>query len=54
MSKKLRDLFENIEFEALVGNGEVLSVIYNSISKKVLLNLSMEYVPDSDHVLSAG
>ncbi|MCH5199443.1 MAG: PolC-type DNA polymerase III [Oscillospiraceae bacterium] len=54
MSKKLTDLFENIEFEALVGNGEVLSVIYNSISKIMLLNLSMEDVPDSSHVLSAA
>ena len=54
MSKKLSDLFENIEFEALVGNGKVLSVIYNSISKKLLLNISMEDVPDSVHVLSAG
>ena len=54
MSKKLNELFENTEFEALVGNGEVLSVIYNSISKKMLLNLSMEDVPDSSHVLSAA
>ena len=54
MSKKLNELFENTEFEALVGNGEVLSVIYNTISKKMLLNLSMEDVPDSSHVLSAA
>ena len=54
MSKKLNELFENTEFEALVGNGEVLSVIYNSISKKMLLNISMEDVPDSSHVLSAA
>ena len=54
MSKKLCDLFENIEFEALVGNGEVLSVIYNSLSKKILLNLFMEDVPDSVHVLTAA
>lgn len=54
MSKKLNELFENIEFEALVCNGEVLSVIYNSISKKMLLNLSMEDVPDSSHILSAA
>ena len=54
MSRKLNELFENIEFEALVGNGEVLSLIYNSISKKMLLNLSMEDVPESSHVLSAA
>ena len=54
MSKKLNELFENVEFEALVGNGEVLSVIYNSLSKKILLNLSMEDVPDSVHVLTAA
>ena len=54
MSKKLNDLFENLEFEALVGNGEVLSVIYNSISKRMLLNISMDDVPDSSHILSAA
>ena len=54
MSKKLGELFKDIEFETLVGSGEVLSVIYNSISKKLLLNLSMEDVPESAHVLSAA
>ena len=54
MSKKLSDLFDNIEFEGLVGSGEVLSVIYNSLSKTMLLQLSMEDVPEAAQILSAA
>ncbi|MBD5104101.1 MAG: PolC-type DNA polymerase III [Ruminococcaceae bacterium] len=54
MSKKLSDLFENIKFNETVGGGEVLSIIYNSVSRGLLLQLSMEDVPDSSEILSAA
>ena len=54
MSKKLKDLFLSVRFDDTVGEGEVLSVVYNSLSKGLLIQLSMDDVPDSASVLSAA
>ena len=53
-SKKLCELFDNIEFKGLVGNGEVLSMIYHSITKVLLLNIAMEDIPESEEILKAA
>lgn len=53
-SKKLCELFDNIEFKGLVGNGEVLSMIYQSITKVLLLNIAMEDIPQSEEILKAA
>lgn len=54
MSKKLKDLFVNLVFDEITGGGEVTSIIYNSVSKGLLLQLSMEDVPESSLILSAA
>lgn len=54
MSKKLFDLFNECEFDETVGSGEVCSVIFNKLSKTMLIQLSMEDVPDSDKILAAA
>lgn len=53
-SRMLCELFEDIEFDGLIGNGEVLSIIYYSIRKALLFNIAMDDVPDSSVVLSAA
>ena len=54
MSKKLKDLFVNLVFDEITGGGEVTSIIYNSVSKGLLLQLSMEDVQESYLILSAA
>lgn len=54
MSKKLSDLFENIEFNDIIGSGDVLSIIYNSLNGSLMLQLSMDNVPESEQILSAA
>lgn len=54
MSKKLCELFNNIEFESIVGNGEVLSIAYDRIKKIFSLKIGMDDIPDSADILSAS
>lgn len=54
MSKKLCDLFENADFSEEVGNGEVCSIIYNQKSKTMLIQLSMDDVPESESIIAAA
>ncbi|MDE7280168.1 MAG: hypothetical protein K2N36_00305 [Ruminiclostridium sp.] len=54
MAKKLFDLFENTEFGKIVGNGEVCSLIYNKKGNSMLIQLSMEDVPDSKDIFDAA
>lgn len=54
MSKKLVDLFNECEFDENVGNGEVCSVIFNKLSRSMLIQLSMEDVPDAEKILAAA
>ena len=54
MSKKLFDLFENAEFGKIVGNGEISSVIYNKRGNSMMIQLSMEDVPESKEIFDAA
>ncbi len=54
MSKKLFDLFENVAFGEEVGNGEVCSIIYNKKVNSMLIQLSMENVPEAKEILDAA
>lgn len=54
MSKKLCDLFENTAFGEMVGNGEICSVIYNKKSNSMLIQLSMDDVPEAEEILAAA
>lgn len=54
MSKKLFDLFENADFSKEVGNGEVCSLIYNKKGNSMLIQLSMEDVPESKEIFEAA
>lgn len=54
MSKKLVDLFENSDFGKEVGNGEVCSIIYNKKGNSMLIQLSMEDVPESKEIFEAA
>lgn len=54
MSKRLCDLFNECEFDEIVGSGEVCSVIFNKLSKSMLIQLSMEDVPEAEKVLAAA
>lgn len=55
MSRKLNDLFENkINFESTVGNGEVLSIVYNKISKSLMLQLKMDFVANVSDIFNAA
>ncbi|MDE6725825.1 MAG: hypothetical protein K2J79_09500, partial [Ruminiclostridium sp.] len=54
MSKKLFDLFENADFSKEVGNGDVCSIIYNKKGNSMLIQLSMEDVPESKEIFEAA
>lgn len=54
MSKNFFDLTDNRELDEIVGNGEVCSIIYNELSKTMLIQLEMEEVPESGAILSAA
>ncbi len=54
MSKKLCDLFEEADFSKEVGSGEVCSIIYNKKSKTMLIQLSMDDVPETEKIISAA
>lgn len=54
MSKKLCDLFEGCEFDGSVGGGEVCSVIFNRLSGSVLIQLSLDDVPEAEKILAAA
>ena len=53
MSVKLKELIENIEFNEIVGNGEVASIIHNEKENSLLLQLKMSEIPDADDILNA-
>ena len=54
MSKKLFDLFENAEFGTIVGNGEISSIIYNKKGNSMMIQLSMDDVPESKDIFDAA
>lgn len=54
MSKKLCELFKQNDFDDIIGKGEVLSIIYNKISRSILIQISMDDIPQAEQILSAA
>lgn len=54
MSKKLRELFSDVEFAPAVADGVVLSVMTNRRKNTVMLQLEMSEVADRDEIAKAN